>query len=84
MATVRYGNLVAAGEKVADSGEVAARIRSAIGDLRCTVQCSPAANHQRADGLIRMDLPGQIDSRPTIKEKSAPRESEGGTVHNVG
>src|ERR1700733_102166 len=83
MPTVSDGNLIGAGEEVADGGEIAARIRAAVGDLRGAVERGASTDDERADGLIGVNPAGKIDGRSAVEEKCSARETECGAIDHA-
>src|ERR1700730_3376252 len=77
-------DLVFACEKIARCSQIAAGIRSTVGDLRCAVQSCSAADNHRADGLILIYPPGQSHRGPAIEIESSARKPERGAIDHAG
>ena len=80
---MREGDLIGAGEEIANGGQIASRIGAAVGDLRCAVQRGAAADDESADGLIGVNPAGQIDGGAAVEEKCAARKAERGAIDDA-
>src|ERR1700730_15752795 len=77
-------DLVFAGEEITRRRQIAARVCSTVGDLRCAVQGCSAANNHRADGLTWINPAGQVHGGPAIEIESSTRKAEGGAIDHTG
>src|ERR1700675_922858 len=84
MSAASKRDLVFNSEEIARRRQIAAGIRSTVGDLRCAVQRCSAANNHRADGLILINPARQVHRGPAIEIESSARKAERGAIDYVG
>src|ERR1700733_3725601 len=80
----RERELVLADEEIARCCQIAARVCSAVGNLRCAIQGCSATNNHRADGLILINPARQVHGSPAIEIECSARKAEGSAIDHAG
>src|ERR1700692_498351 len=77
-------DLVFASEEIPRCSQIAAGVRSPVGDLRSAVQGCSAADNHRADGLILIHPARQRHGGSAIEIKSTARKAKRGAIDHAG